>query len=86
MAPLPRLTLSVGEAAHVVGISERQVYRLIAAGDLPTVRFGRRVLIRVCDLEDLLASRAAQTQATSAAERTLLAAARDAQQQRRYRR
>jgi excisionase family DNA binding protein len=86
VAPLPRLTLTSGEAAQVLGISEQTVYRLMRTGEIPVVRFGRRTVIRVCDLEDLLASRAAQTQATSAAERTLLAAAKEAQQQRRYRR
>src|SRR5947209_1622806 len=86
VAPLPRLTLTIGEAAQVLGIGERLFFRLMRAGEIPVVRFGRRTVIRVCDLEDLLAQRAAQTQATSAAERTLLAAAKEAQQQRRYRR
>jgi excisionase family DNA binding protein len=40
-----RLTYSVTEAAEVLGISRTLAYELVARGELPHVRFGRRVLV-----------------------------------------
>lgn len=57
--PVPRLALSVGEAAQAIGLSEREVWRRIADGALPVVRIGRRTLIRVAALDAFLAARAA---------------------------
>lgn len=53
-----RLTLSVEEAAAAVGISERHLRSLIAEGDFPAVRFGKRVLIVKTQLEAWLQKQA----------------------------
>jgi excisionase family DNA binding protein len=53
-----RLTLSVVDAARACGISERTVRELIARGDLPVVRIGRRVLIVRTQLEAWLSEHA----------------------------
>jgi excisionase family DNA binding protein len=39
------LTLTVEEAAALLGISRTLAYELIARGDLPCVRLGRRIVI-----------------------------------------
>lgn len=52
--PLPRLAYTVAEVAETIGISEREVYRLCASGELPSRKVGRRVLIRRADLETWL--------------------------------
>jgi excisionase family DNA binding protein len=53
---VPRLALSVEESAEAIGISASMLWQSIRAGTIPTVRVGKRVLIRVVDLEDWLAS------------------------------
>ncbi len=40
-----RLTLTVPEAASMIGISRDAGYRAALAGQIPTVRLGRRVLV-----------------------------------------
>lgn len=45
---------TLGELAEVVGVSERTLQRLIAKGQLPAVKLGRRVLVRGIDLLDNL--------------------------------
>ena len=39
------LVLSVREAAVLLGISKDLAYELVRTGDIPSVRFGRRVLV-----------------------------------------
>lgn len=43
----PRLTLSVREAAEILGISAELVYDRAKRDELPTVRVGRRVRVPV---------------------------------------
>jgi excisionase family DNA binding protein len=50
----PRLTWSVTEAAMACGISERTLRELIARGEFPVVRIGRRVVIVRSQLEEWL--------------------------------
>ncbi|MGH8977692.1 MAG: helix-turn-helix domain-containing protein [Acidimicrobiia bacterium] len=45
LAPTDRLVCSVAEAAHMLGISRAFAYELIAAGKLPHVRLGRRIVV-----------------------------------------
>ncbi|MDE3030972.1 MAG: helix-turn-helix domain-containing protein [Acidobacteriota bacterium] len=52
--PLPRMLVSVTEAARSLGVSRSFAYELVAAGVLRSIRLGRRVLIPVAALEDLL--------------------------------
>lgn len=49
-----RLTLSIAEAAELVGISRTTAYELAQSGELPTVRLGRRILVPVNQLADVL--------------------------------
>ena len=40
-----RLTLSVGEAAGLLGVSPGLVYELVRHGKIPAVRLGRRIVL-----------------------------------------
>ena len=40
-----RATMSVPEAAELLGISESATYEACARGEIPTIRIGRRVLV-----------------------------------------
>ena len=62
-----RMTLSVEEAAIVLGISRALAYELIRRGDLPQLRLGRRVVVPRQALEDLVASGGAQAAGIAAA-------------------
>ena len=42
---MEKLTLSVAEAAKVVGISDRYMYDLVKTEGFPTIRVGRRLLV-----------------------------------------
>ncbi len=53
-----RMTLSVEEAAGVLGISRALAYELVRRGELPRLRLGRRVVVPRRALEDLVASAA----------------------------
>jgi excisionase family DNA binding protein len=48
------LTLTVEEAAALVGVSRSTAYNLVAAHELPTVRLRRRILVPASALADLL--------------------------------
>ncbi len=45
------LLLTVGQVAQVLNFSRSKVYELINADDLPVLRFGRSVRVRVSALE-----------------------------------
>jgi excisionase family DNA binding protein len=49
-----RLVLSVEEAAQVLRISRGLAYELVRRGDIPSIRLGRRVLVPVAALRELL--------------------------------
>jgi excisionase family DNA binding protein len=49
-----RATLSVPEAAAVLGISRDAAYDAARRGELPTLRFGRRILVSRAALDRLL--------------------------------
>jgi len=51
----PRLTLTVNEAAKMLGISRGLAYQMVKMGKIPSVRFGKRVLVPRSVLEKLLA-------------------------------
>ena len=40
-----RLTLTVEEAASLLGISRNLAYELVSNGQIPSIRLGRRVLV-----------------------------------------
>lgn len=49
-----RLTLSVDEAASLLGISRALAYELIARDELPSLRLGRRIVVPRRALEQLV--------------------------------
>lgn len=53
-APLERLTYSIPEAAQALGVSDKHLRNLIAAGKMPYIKLGCRLLIRRATLEQLL--------------------------------
>ena len=52
-----KLTLTVEETAAVLGISRGLAYEMVKTGRIPSVRFGKRVLVPRQALERLLDSR-----------------------------
>lgn len=54
--PVPRLCLTMDEAAEAVGVSRRGLYNLAGRDGLPTVKLGGRRLVRVADLQDWIAA------------------------------
>jgi excisionase family DNA binding protein len=51
-----RLVLSVAEAAALLGLSRAFAYELVARGELPVVRFGRRIVVPKAALLELLST------------------------------
>ena len=47
-------TINVEEAAKVLGISRGAAYEAARSGELPTIRFGRRLLVPTARLADML--------------------------------
>jgi excisionase family DNA binding protein len=54
---IDRLALSEPEAAAQIGVSREWLRTLIREGEIATLRSGRRVLIRVAELERYLQTR-----------------------------
>ena len=53
MAELPP-TISVEHAAKLLGVSRSAAYRAAASGQLPTITFGRRLLVPTSRLLEML--------------------------------
>ena len=49
-----RLCVTVPEAAKMLGISRNFAYQLVKEGKLPSIRFGKRILIPRAALEKML--------------------------------
>ncbi|MFO8102067.1 MAG: helix-turn-helix domain-containing protein [Dehalococcoidia bacterium] len=49
-----KLTLTVEESARLLGISRGLAYELARTGQIPVIRFGRRMLVPRAALERLL--------------------------------
>lgn len=49
-----RLSYTVKDAATVIGVSHRTLWRLIAAREVPTFKLGCRTLIRADALRDMI--------------------------------
>jgi excisionase family DNA binding protein len=49
-----KLTVTVDEAAVMIGISRSSAYAAVARGEIPTVRIGRRLLVPLNRLLALL--------------------------------
>lgn len=52
-ATLPRWWATRREAGRLLGVSPDTITRMVKAGQLPTVRIGRRDVIRLADIEAL---------------------------------
>lgn len=50
-----RQTFTVAEAAQILGIGRTAAYEAARAGQLPTIRIGKRILVPAVALERLLA-------------------------------
>jgi excisionase family DNA binding protein len=50
-----RLTVRVEEAAGLLGISRGLAYELVKRGELPSLRLGRRLVVPLSALEELVA-------------------------------
>lgn len=46
-----RLTLTVEEAAQVIGISRAKAYQLVRSAGFPTIKIGRRLLVSAKGLD-----------------------------------
>jgi len=55
-APSARLTLTVPEVAAALGISRNHAYWMVARGEIPSKRLGRRYLVGRSALEKWLAA------------------------------
>lgn len=55
MDQMERRTLSVSEAARVLGISRAHAYDCVRTGELPSITLGRRVVVPRRAIEELLA-------------------------------
>jgi excisionase family DNA binding protein len=53
---LTRLAYGIDEAAALMGLSSRHIYRLVWSGELRGIRSGRRVLIPAESIQTYLAS------------------------------
>ena len=51
-----RLTLTVPEAAKLLGIGRQTAYEAVRTGAIPVIRFGRIIRVPRCALERLLAN------------------------------
>jgi excisionase family DNA binding protein len=53
---LERETLTVDEAAKVLGIGRNKAYEAVHTGDIPSLRFGNRIVIPRKSIDDVLNS------------------------------
>jgi excisionase family DNA binding protein len=51
---MTRKTLSVEEAAHVLGIGRGSAYEAVRRGELPAIRIGKRLVVPRAALQRLL--------------------------------
>ena len=65
----PRGALSKAAASEYIGVSERYLDHLIAAGQLQKVKLGRKTVIRIVDLDKLLEQYLQQQPAANNCER-----------------
>lgn len=49
-----KLTLTVGEAAKILGVGRNLAYEAVARGEIPVIKVGKRLLVPKAALEKLL--------------------------------
>lgn len=64
---LPKLALSVTEAAHAIAISRASAYRMVDRGELPSITIGGRKVVPVAALEAWIAEQTTDVDARKAA-------------------
>jgi excisionase family DNA binding protein len=47
-------TMTISDAAELIGVSRSAGYRAVAAGEIPSIRIGRRLLVPTAKLYALL--------------------------------
>ena len=57
-----RITLTVTEAAKLLGISRNLCYEAVSKGEIPSLRLGKRLLVPRVALEQLLAAARRKTE------------------------
>ncbi len=67
MADEERVTMTVPEAAKALGIGKNQGYEAARAGQIPTIRIGKRLLVPRAACERLLEKGTSQSEARSVA-------------------
>jgi excisionase family DNA binding protein len=60
VAKQPNRTVSIPEAARLLGISRSHAYDLVRRGELVGVRLGRRIVVPIAAIDDMLASGSAE--------------------------
>lgn len=63
-----RLSVSIPEAALLLGLSRNSAYAAAERGELPTIRLGHRILVPVAPLKALVASASTPKDADSGCE------------------
>ena len=53
-AGVERLTLTVEETAHLLGVSRGLAYEMVRSGRLPVIHLGRRLLVPKHGLQEIL--------------------------------
>ena len=59
-APVQPLTLTVEQAATVLGVARSTAYELVRAGDIESIRLRRRIVVPVAHLAERLGVTAAE--------------------------
>lgn len=49
-----RLTITIPEVAEILGIGRRQAYEAALRGEIPSLRIGRRILVPLAALRQML--------------------------------
>jgi excisionase family DNA binding protein len=57
-----RPVLTVSEAAELLGVSQAFAYELVARGELPAVRLGRRIMIPWVGIQRIIENSVAELQ------------------------
>jgi excisionase family DNA binding protein len=61
MTEILRATVTVQEAAQILGLGRNQAYEAAAAGQIPTIRIGKRILVPIAALNRMLGIDGAKT-------------------------
>lgn len=68
VVPLEPLAVPVPEAARLLGVSPALVYELIGRGEVKAIRLGRRLVVPVASLQELIGTSGRPARATSGTE------------------